>query len=418
MCLTFSALPRAEPPAFSVRDGTGLRVEAEAALRAGQKANLGLLDLSGFASASAALPEADRASLSQEIAAVLAAQGGPGAVATEVARGRFGVLGPGEPDLPRLAAAIETVLKLAPRMEGVGVRGRSLALPGPAEADDPAGGRAARALRYALASFSRDGLGGLDQAGFGGGLTGFLATADARARALGARIAAHRFRLGFQPVVALADRRTHHYEALLRPLPDPDGPALSTQDFVTLAEAVGLSESLDLAIVAEVNATLAQTRDVRVAANISGLSMQSAGFRERLMASVPTDGRLLVELTETADITDTEAAAATLAGLRAAGVEVAIDDFGAGSAAFRYLRDFRVDHVKIDGSYVRAATSGKRERELVASMRDLAHGLGAGVIAEMIETEKTAALMAELGVTYGQGYLFGRAGHLPGARRV
>jgi EAL domain-containing protein (putative c-di-GMP-specific phosphodiesterase class I) len=197
-----------------------------------------------------------------------------------------------------------------------------------------------------------------------------------------------------------------------------DGLALSPQNFVTYAEAINLSEPLDLAIVSEVRATLAEApREVRVAANISGLSMQSASFRDQLMAQVPRDGRLLVELTETADITDTDAAAATIAALRQAQVEVGIDDFGAGSASFRYVRDFRVDHVKIDGSYVRAATQGARERGLVASMRDLAHGLGADTIAEMIETEETAGLMRELGVTFGQGYLFGRAGRLPGSRR-
>jgi EAL domain-containing protein (putative c-di-GMP-specific phosphodiesterase class I) len=217
-------------------------------------------------------------------------------------------------------------------------------------------------------------------------------------------------------VVRLDTRATHHFEALIRPVPDPANPGQSVQDFVSYAEAVGLSEQLDLAVVEEVTATLARSRDVRAAANISGLSMQSADFRDRLLALVPVDGRLLIELTETADITDTEAAAATIAALRAAGVDVAIDDFGAGSAAFRYLRDFRVDHVKIDGSYVRAARDSARDRDLVAAMRDTAHGLGAAVIAEMIETEETAALMARLGVTFGQGYLFGRPGHLPGAR--
>ena len=309
--------------------------------------------------------------------------------------------------------AIETVLRLSPAIASVAVQGQSLTL----DAGDQSSGRATRALRYALASFAKGGLAAIGNAGFTGGLAGFLATADQRATASAARITARRFRLAYQPVVSLADRRPHHFEALLRPMPDPDSPVLSTQDFVTYAEAVGLAEPLDLAIIAEVRATLAASRDVRIAVNISGLSMQSAGFRARLLDMAPSDGRLLVELTETADITDTGAVATTLAALRAAGVEVAIDDFGAGSAAFRYLRDFRVDHVKIDGSYVRAAASSQRDQAFVVSMRELAHGLGAAVIAEMIETEETADLMRALGVTFGQGYLFGRAGHLPGSRR-
>ena len=102
--------------------------------------------------------------------------------------------------------------------------------------------------------------------------------------------------------------------------------------------------------------------------------------------------------------------------LRAVGVPVCIDDFGAGSAAFRYLRDFRVDYVKIDGAYVRAAANGERERGFVASMHDLARSVGAQVIAETIETQAQAALMVSLGVRLGQGWLFGRPGPLPGSK--
>ena len=111
------------------------------------------------------------------------------------------------------------------------------------------------------------------------------------------------------------------------------------------------------------------------------------------------------------------AAADSIAQLRAAGVPVCLDDFGAGAAAFRYLRDFNVDYIKIDGAFVRAALRSPRERGFVASMVELAAAAGARTVAEMIETEEQAMLMRELGVHYGQGWLFGRPGVLPGARR-
>ena len=111
------------------------------------------------------------------------------------------------------------------------------------------------------------------------------------------------------------------------------------------------------------------------------------------------------------------AAADAIAQFRAHGVPVCLDDFGAGGAAFRYLRAFGVDYVKIDGLYVRAAARGARERGFVAAMVELAGQADAKVVAEMIETEDQAALMRELGVHYGQGWLFGRPGTLPGARR-
>ncbi len=283
----------------------------------------------------------------------------------------------GRTDLQRLAAAVEALIR---------------ATPGKLEA-------AARAGVY-------------------GGLTGYLAQADLRAQALRETIAQGRFRLAYQPVVSLSNHSVQHFEALLRPIASPNGPNYTTQEFVAFAEAAGLAEELDLAVLGQALAALRATPGTRVAVNVSGLSIQSRDFQERALALIgataaaPGAG-LLVELTETAEIGDVGTAAATLDRLRAAGVPVCLDDFGAGSAGFRYLRDFRIDYVKIDGAYVRAAAAGGQARSFVASMRDLAHSVGARVIAEMVETEADAATMTELGVEFGQGWLFGRPGPLP-----
>jgi EAL domain-containing protein (putative c-di-GMP-specific phosphodiesterase class I) len=101
--------------------------------------------------------------------------------------------------------------------------------------------------------------------------------------------------------------------------------------------------------------------------------------------------------------------------LRAMQVQVCIDDFGAGSAAFRYLREFRTDYVKLDGAYVRGALQNAREHGFLLSMIELANFVGAKVIAEMIEHEDQAQMMRDLGVEYGQGWLFGKPGVLPGS---
>ena len=156
------------------------------------------------------------------------------------------------------------------------------------------------------------------------------------------------------------------------------------------------------------------------------MSVQSATFRDRLFAlleemraviGLPEDGRLLVELTETSEIDDLGAATTTLAQLRERGIKVCLDDFGAGAAGFRYLQQLPVDFVKIDGAFVQAAEHGARGRGMVASMVELAASVGARTVAEMIETEEQATLMRELGVEHGQGWLFGRPGGLPGAKR-
>jgi len=419
LCLTFSALPAESLTSPTVAlGGATLGRQAEASLRAGQPRSLGLLDVAGWSAANAVLSTTKRRALREDITKALTELSGPGAIVGDVGQGRYSVLGWADLDLSRLVDGIETVLRTSPAgptlaRAGGQVNGQEIAL----SLNGLTVAQASRALRFALSRFAAGGLAAVSGAGFAGGLSGFIAEAGSRAAAMRARIVGRHFRLVYQPVVSLSDRVPHHYEALFRPISLPGAPALGTQDFITFAEAVGLSEELDLAVLQEALATLRETEGVRVAVNISGLSVQSPAFRAQLLEMIRPDCRLIVELTETADITDTASVAATLVAIREAGVPVCIDDFGAGSAAFRYLRDFRVDYVKIDGSYVHAATAGPRERGFVESMRDLAVSVGAAVISEMVETEAQAQLMSSLSVPYAQGYLFGRPGHLPGARR-
>ena len=203
-------------------------------------------------------------------------------------------------------------------------------------------------------------------------------------------------------------------------------PMGSIQEFVTFAEAVGLAEVMDLAVMEQALMALRASPSACVAVNMSGLSAQSAEYRDRLFTLLeemravigpPEAGRLLVELTETSEIDDMAAAAATVARLRERGVRMCLDDFGAGAAGFRYLQQFPVDFVKIDGAFVQAAGQSVRGRNMVASMVELATAAGAQTVAEMIETDEQAALMRELGVHHGQGWLFGRPGGLPGSKR-
>ena len=105
---------------------------------------------------------------------------------------------------------------------------------------------------------------------------------------------------------------------------------------------------------------------------------------------------------------------ATVEALRARKMPLCIDDFGAGAAAFRYLRSFKVDYVKIDGLYVQHAMRSAQDRGFLVAMVELARNVGAQVVAERIETEAECAAMQQLGIGYGQGWLFGKAGPLPG----
>ena len=426
LCLTFGpvpapALPASAPalpapaqpvPVQQVMAGPFGR-EAQQWLRGGAGGSLGLVEVHGWNAATDALsaPEAER--LRARIGDALAAAR-PGALAGELAEGRFGVLSTGSLDVGALARDVASLLPASPDSD---VTGLDMALDGHGLTPS----QAIRAMRFALGRFTREGIQAVRAEGGGQGLAGVIAHAHARARGLRTAIRERQFSLGYQPVVRLADRVVSHHEALLRPSRGGAAPAYDPQEFVTFAEAVGLSEELDFAVLELALFALKHTPGAAVAVNVSGLSMQNATFRARMLECIAArlgkprpDSRkqLIVELTETAEIDDIAGAAATISQLRRAGVPVCVDDFGSGNAAFRYLRDFTVDFVKIDGSYVQGALHSAQERQFIGSMAQMARSAGARVVAEMIETEAQAKLMAELQVEYGQGWLFGRAGKL------
>ncbi len=422
LCLTFGPVP-AELPARPVPDPAGLGEprpfvrEADAWLHCGTGGALGLVEVRGWAAAKNALSGPETDGLRARIGSALAASA-PGALASELGDGRFGVLSTGPVNAAALAANVTALLHDSPAGEAADAAGLEMALTGHGLTPP----QAARALRYALGRFVKDGVTAVLAAGGGGGLAGVIADAHARAGGLRTAIRERQFSLVFQPVVSLANRVVHHHEALLRPGRGGAAPAHTPQEFVTLAEAVGLAEELDFAVLDQSLLALRRAAAGAAAAvNVSGLSMQSAAFRARMLERIAQEPglagksirpRLIVELTETAEIEDIAGAAVTIRQLRAAGVPVCIDDFGAGNAAFRYLRDFAVDFVKIDGSYVQGAVRNSQERSFVAAMVQMARSVGARVVAEMIETEAQAALMGALQVEFGQGWLFGRPGKL------
>lgn len=419
LCLSFGpAASTAHASSPQLRDAGNFGREVEGRLRtawdepAEGSPALDLLEVVGHG---AHLPTA-------EVAAALLDQVGPGGVAGEIAPGRFALLrdpaaATGMLDLAGLVAGLQQALSASGvAAKIVGAERLELGSPGDEQATTM---QAVRALRCALSAFGRGGAPALAAAGFHGGLGGFVTAATNHAAALRSAVAERRFRLAFQPIVRLADRELHHYEALLRPEPIHGIGVDHAGDFVAMTEMLGVSEELDWNVFLAARAAAARG-NVAVAFNLSGLSVQSPEFRARLLAmldrrSAGLAARLLVEVTETAEIEDEAAAAATLEALRERGIAVCLDDFGCGAAAFRYLRRFRVDHVKIDGSYVRNAAENERDRSFVGAMVDLSRSVGADAIAEQIETEAVAEVMQEIGVRYGQGWLFGPATDLPEA---
>jgi EAL domain-containing protein (putative c-di-GMP-specific phosphodiesterase class I) len=406
--LTLARMPAAPADVPSLAGAPQLQNAVEARLLGGEPCGLGLFEVGGWAR----LPDTARRDLQRDIAALLREMGGDGAVAAEMAEGRFGLLGGDAIDVPALQHHVGRILRAAGTGQPVSGTRIPMELAGIGARD------AMRVVRFAVACFATGGAASVQAGGFDQGLRSFLDRAEARSAAVLSALRRGRFRLVFEPVVRLSDRTAHHFEALLRPYPIVGHDFANTQEYVRFAEATGLAEALDEAVLRRALQAMTQA-PARVAVNISGLSMQSPVFRKLLLGLIDNRpdirDRLMIELTETADIDDVQSAAETVNRLTDARIPVCLDDFGAGSSAFQYLKEFKVAYVKIDGSFVRKAQSGARESGFVAAMVELAHGVGAQVIAEMVETDAQAATMASLGVELGQGWLFGKPGSLPGS---
>ncbi len=405
-------------PSFA--DQRGFSRIAEAALREGRASALGLVEVKGWDRVRECLSGDDRRTLEDQIGHALN-EGPAGSTTGRLADGRYGMVADSAIDMAGLVARLQAALQASRAAGQATVEGSQIVL----DTGQMPSPQATRALRYALGRFADGGHQATDAAGTRGGLAGIIAKAEQYAQAVRTTLAERRFRLLYQPVVTLHDRSVHHYEALLRPFPIEGLTAQGPQEFVAFAEALGLSEELDWAVLETAIAALQMNAGVSIAVNMSGLSMQNPAYRERLLkrlAELRCEGgkldpsRLLIELTETAEIEDLDAAASTMERLRSVGVPVCLDDFGAGVAVFRYLRAFGVDFVKLDGDYVRAACKTRRDRVLVASMVELAITAGARVVAEMIETEAEFQVMQDIGVRFGQGWLFGKPGRLPGSK--
>jgi EAL domain-containing protein (putative c-di-GMP-specific phosphodiesterase class I)/GGDEF domain-containing protein len=414
--LSVTLLPSAIAPMPQPRDeATGL-LTLESLRDAAQRASiedgnggreLKLLRLDGLAGAVRQLAPERATLLMEEIGAALRATSIGGDAAGRLGDDAFGIVAKHSDD-PDREAALVADLQEAIRDAGVpdGEVGPSVA-----RIDLSLGalndGDAGRALTYAMSRFVAD-LGG--EFTIGSLRTGLAAAVNetvgrfAETRRI---IAAGDFALVYQPVVDLAARGLHHHESLLR-FP---GKA-NTFETVVFSEDVGLVCELDIAVCKQAITALLQSPDAAVAVNLSGRSVQNESFRAALGTLVRPLGiqrrRLMFELTESAAIDDLEEAAAFLRWLRSMEHRICLDDFGAGAAAYSYLRRFDVDFVKIDGPFLKSAVELDRERALIRSICVLCKEIGCKVIGEMIETEQEAAQAAAMGIEYGQGWLFGK----------
>jgi diguanylate cyclase (GGDEF)-like protein/PAS domain S-box-containing protein len=220
------------------------------------------------------------------------------------------------------------------------------------------------------------------------------------------------FQAWLQPVVSLADARLIGYEALARWA--GDGDPLSPADFIPAAERTGLIRELDLAIIEQSLVHLtALPPDIFVSVNASAVSLQSPEYLDQvveLISELCVDpSRVHLEVTETTILeleSDVREAMTRLADL---GVRWYVDDFGTGFSSISHLRSLPIAGLKLDLSFTRGIREGDLTSvHLAKGLFGLAEGLGLHTIAEGVETDVEAMVLASQGWEGGQGWLYGR----------
>ena len=207
-----------------------------------------------------------------------------------------------------------------------------------------------------------------------------------------------------QPVFRLVDGAPVGAEALAR---FPDAAARPPCDWFAEAAAHGLGEALELAAVqAAVAALPFVPAPLYLGINVSPAVAVSPALRRLLEAAPP--GRVLLEVTEHAEVEDYCILKQFLKPLREH-VRIAVDDVGAGYAGLRHILDLAPDVLKLDMGLTRNVDTDPARRALIAAMVRFADDIGAGIIAEGVESQDERQARVELGVGSGQGWLFSRA---------
>jgi len=236
--------------------------------------------------------------------------------------------------------------------------------------------------------------------------------------ALRRAIEQRQLRLAFQPICDLATGEISSFEALAR-WTDADGTEHSPVSFIPVAEESGLIVPLGRWAIDEAARTLAAWDRragghcrAQLAVNLSAIQLQRDAVApvvdQALRRHGLTGDRFLLELTESAIVSDPDRVAGTMHALKALGCRLAMDDFGTGYSNLAYLQSLPIDILKIDRSFVTGMLADRDKVAIVRAILSLAQALGMQTTAEGVETIELSQTLAALGCTKGQGYYFAR----------
>ncbi|MCX7300826.1 MAG: EAL domain-containing protein [Rhodobacterales bacterium] len=226
-----------------------------------------------------------------------------------------------------------------------------------------------------------------------------------------AALARNRGQLAFQPIVTACNtRKIAYYEGLIRLLDDGNR-IIPAGQFIASVEETTMGRDVDCVALALGLEKLRVNPALRLSVNMSARSIGDGKWRRTLdtvLNKHPALGpRLILEMSESSAMMLPEVVIRFMAELQPRGVSFALDDFGAGQIAFRYLKDFFFDMVKIDRHFIRNIDSSPDNQVIAEALITVAHQFEMFTVAEGVETEAEAALLTRLGIDCLQGYLFG-----------
>ncbi|MFL5847156.1 MAG: putative bifunctional diguanylate cyclase/phosphodiesterase [Solirubrobacteraceae bacterium] len=220
----------------------------------------------------------------------------------------------------------------------------------------------------------------------------------------------------YQPIIALASGEMAGHEALVR-WRHPTRGLLSPGGFIPVAEETGLVVPIGRFVLREACRQAAEWAattgtDLSMNVNLSGRQLEDPALLDDVTAILRETGlpaaRLVLEITETVLMHDTETTIERLRALRALGVRLAVDDFGTGYSSLRYLNRFPLDVLKMAKPFVDGLGSQEEDPALARAIIDLGANLGLTIIAEGIERSAQLVQLRRLGCPMGQGYWFAR----------
>jgi EAL domain-containing protein (putative c-di-GMP-specific phosphodiesterase class I) len=240
-------------------------------------------------------------------------------------------------------------------------------------------------------------------------VTTSLIAGDAVADLVDEALALRRFTVAAQPIVDLATGRTEAEELLVR-LTTEEGETLLPASFLPAAEEHGLAPCIDRFVLEHAAALAARGRAVHV--NVSATTLAEPRFLRDVVDTVrrhgSDPGRITFELTETWASRDMSRARRVTMALSACGFGLALDDFGSGWGAFRYLKALPVGTLKIDREFVSDLSTSRHALQVARAIVSVARLLGKRTVAEGIEDAETLRFVRDLGVDAAQGFYLGR----------